>query len=124
MSAPEVSHGRGGAGNINPDDTKYTDAEIVRAGEEGTGISTGRGGAANIVDKNAEAPRTDKEVVPPEAVRPSMENADYHVGRGGAGNEHHAEGGHKDAAAAAGHKESPKGLADKLKAKVTGIFKK
>lgn len=44
MSAPEVSHGRGGAGNINPDDTKYADAEIVRAGEEGTGVSTGRGG--------------------------------------------------------------------------------
>lgn len=52
-----------------------------------------------------------------------MENTDYHVGRGGAGNEHHAEGG-KDAAAADGHKAGPKGLADKLKAKVTGIFKK
>lgn len=52
-----------------------------------------------------------------------MENTDYHVGRGGAGNEHHAE--QKDpAAAAAGHKEGPKGLADKLKAKVTGLFKK
>lgn len=44
MSAPEVSHGRGGAGNITPDDTKYTDAGIVRAGEEGTAVSTGRGG--------------------------------------------------------------------------------
>lgn len=83
-------------------------------------------GAANIVDKNAEAPRTDKEVVPPEAVRPSMENSDYHVGRGGAGNEHHAEqkDGAAATAAAAGHKEGPKGLADKLKAKVTGLFKK
>lgn len=60
--------------------------------------------------------------MPPEAIRPSMENTDYHVGRGGAGNEHHAE--QKDAAAAAGHKEGPKGLADKLKAKVTGLFKK
>lgn len=45
MSAPEVSHGRGGAGNITPDDTKYADSEIVRAGDEGTGVSTGRGGA-------------------------------------------------------------------------------
>lgn len=53
-----------------------------------------------------------------------MENTDYHVGRGGAGNEHHAEGGDKKDAAAAGHKEGPKGLADKLKAKVTGLFKK
>lgn len=44
MAAPEVSHGRGGAGNINPDDTKYTDAGIVRVADEGTGVSTGRGG--------------------------------------------------------------------------------
>lgn len=44
MSAPEISHGRGGAGNINPDNTEYADAEIVRAGEEGSAVSTGRGG--------------------------------------------------------------------------------
>lgn len=44
MSAPEVSHGRGGAGNITPDGTKYADAEIVRTADEGTGVSTGRGG--------------------------------------------------------------------------------
>lgn len=41
---PEVSHGRGGAGNITADDTQYADAEIVRAADEGTGVSTGRGG--------------------------------------------------------------------------------
>lgn len=44
MAAPEVSHGRGGAGNITPDDTQYADAEIVRTADEGTGVSTGRGG--------------------------------------------------------------------------------
>lgn len=44
MAAREVSHGRGGAGNITPDDTQYADAEIVRAADEGTGVSTGRGG--------------------------------------------------------------------------------
>lgn len=48
MTTPEVSHGRGGAGNINPDDTKYVDGEIVRQGEEGShgdgAFSTGRGG--------------------------------------------------------------------------------
>lgn len=44
MTGPEVSHGRGGAGNINPDDTQYMDAEIVREAEPGTGVSTGRGG--------------------------------------------------------------------------------
>lgn len=44
----EVSHGRGGAGNINPDDTKYVDGAIVRAGPEGShgdgAYSAGRGG--------------------------------------------------------------------------------
>lgn len=27
-----------------PDDTKYTDGEVVREGQAGTGVSTGRGG--------------------------------------------------------------------------------
>lgn len=79
-------------------------------------------GAANILDKNAAAPRTDADVVPPEATRPSMENKDYHVGRGGAGNEHLAPGHEKNAEKAG--KGGNVGLADKLKAKVTGIFKK
>lgn len=44
----EVSHGRGGAGNINADDTKYVDGEVVRTGVEGShgdgAYSSGRGG--------------------------------------------------------------------------------
>lgn len=44
----EVSHGRGGAGNINADPTEYVDGGIVRQGVEGThgdgAFSTGRGG--------------------------------------------------------------------------------
>ena len=44
----EVSHGRGGAGNINPDDNKYVDGEVTRTGPEGShadgAFSTGRGG--------------------------------------------------------------------------------
>lgn len=58
--------------------------------------------------------------MPDAAVRPSTENQDYHVGRGGAGNEHHAPGDEKHK----NGKEAPKGLADKLKAKVMGVFKK
>lgn len=44
----EVSHGRGGAGNITADDTKYVDGEVVRSGIEGShgdgAYSAGRGG--------------------------------------------------------------------------------
>ncbi|EJT76435.1 hypothetical protein GGTG_06354 [Gaeumannomyces tritici R3-111a-1] len=121
---PIVSHGRGGAGNINPDDTQYVDGEVTRTGVEGShndgAYSTGRGGAANIGDagtKAAAAGRADKESVPEAALRPSSEG-DFHVGRGGAGNEHVAE---KKAGLADDH---PKGLADKLKDKLMGVFKK
>lgn len=52
MAGTEVSHGRGGAGNINPDDTPYVDGSIVRQGDEGThgdgAYSTGRGGKPAI----------------------------------------------------------------------------
>ncbi|KAM7206601.1 hypothetical protein V8F33_000244 [Rhypophila sp. PSN 637] len=90
MAGPEVSHGRGGAGNINPDDTQYVDGEVVRAGVIGThgdgAFSTGRGGAANIGDAGTKpAHRQDKDIVPEAAVRPSQDT-DYHTGRGGAGN--------------------------------------
>ncbi|KAK3489516.1 uncharacterized protein B0T23DRAFT_422225 [Neurospora hispaniola] len=94
MAGPEVSHGRGGAGNINPDDTKYVDGEVVRAGSEGShgdgAFSTGRGGAANIGDAGVTPHRrADKDIIPDAAIRHSQETENYHTGRGGAGNERH-----------------------------------
>lgn len=82
-------------------------------------------GAANIVDHDAAGPRTDKEVVPDAAVRPSTDDQDHHVGRGGAGNEHLAPG-HEHHHDSKKKKEGqpPTGLADKLKAKIVGVFKK
>ncbi|KAK4248479.1 hypothetical protein C7999DRAFT_13588 [Corynascus novoguineensis] len=140
MTAPEVSHGRGGAGNINPDDTKYVDGEVVRAGAEGShgdgAFSTGRGGAANIGDAGKkQAARLDADLVPEAAVRPSPDNADYHVGRGGAGNERHvAKKPEAEAAATGGggggtgggeqRLTVPVGLADKLKKKLFSAFAK
>lgn len=47
----EVSHGRGGAGNINPDETAYVDGEVVREGFVGShgdgAYSSGRGGTGS-----------------------------------------------------------------------------
>jgi len=118
-----VSHGRGGAGNINPDDTKYVDGEVTRVGEPGShgdgAFSTGRGGAANIGDPGKKSvQRADKDVIPEAAVRPSSENTDYHVGRGGAGNAHIA------AEKKVGPDGGPISLADKLKSKIFGRFGK
>ncbi|CAI4216192.1 unnamed protein product [Parascedosporium putredinis] len=92
MPSAEVSHGRGGAGNINVDDTQYVDGEVVRVGVEGShgdgAFSTGRGGSGNIGDAGSNAARrADKVIIPDAAVRPSTDNQDYHTGRGGAGNE-------------------------------------
>lgn len=56
-------------------------------------------------------------VVPEAAIVPEPEGAEYHTGRGGAGNEHHQ-------APEGTDKKSPTGLADKLKGKILGIFKK
>ncbi|WQF77667.1 hypothetical protein CDEST_02681 [Colletotrichum destructivum] len=134
----EVSHGRGGAGNMAADDTKYVDGEVVRAGPEGShgtgAFSSGRGGAGNIADaKTQPAPRADKDLVPEEAYRPSTEGQDYHVGRGGAGNAvetdkpaPHKDIDHEKKAAAQARAEGNTGVsvADKLKAKILAPFHK
>ena len=91
---PNVSHGRGGAANINPDANTYADGEIVRegsVGDQGDGkYSSGRGGAANIVgqEKIASGAPHDAEVVPETATRIDKHES-HHIGRGGAGNETH-----------------------------------
>ncbi|OTA84569.1 hypothetical protein M434DRAFT_400408 [Hypoxylon sp. CO27-5] len=142
---PEVSHGRGGAGNITPDNTKYVDGEIVRAGPEGShgdgAFSTGRGGAANIADadKPPSSMRADREIVPEEATRPSTDNESFHVGRGGAANVHlspqdqqkHEAKHHHHGAKVVDSPTAPgaaakqhQGLADKLKHKIFHAFKK
>ncbi|KAI1409689.1 hypothetical protein F5Y13DRAFT_192951 [Hypoxylon sp. FL1857] len=145
MTAPEVSHGRGGAGNITPDNTKYVDGEIVRAGPEGS-HGDGAFRAANIADadKPPSSIRADREIVPEEATRPSTDNESFHVGRGGAANvhlsaqdqqkhetkhnhnHHHHHHGAKvvDSPTAPGSAKQHQGLADKLKHKIFHAFKK
>ncbi|EGY23057.1 uncharacterized protein VDAG_04495 [Verticillium dahliae VdLs.17] len=132
-AAGEVSHGRGGAGNIHADQTKYVDGAVVRTGPEGShndgAYSVGRGGAGNIGDVGAKTPvegRADKDVVPTEAYRQSGEGSDFHTGRGGAGNAYEASSARNDAdidgkAASAADRASggPVGLADKLKNKLS-----
>jgi hypothetical protein len=86
-----------------------------------TADNTPNTGAANIGDAGRPTtPRKDQEAVPEAAVRPSQENTDYHTGRGGAGNEHFAAGHEKKA----GTSHGPISVADKLKSKILGVFKK
>jgi hypothetical protein len=83
-------------------------------GDHGDGaFSTGRGGAANIGSPKVGATtRKDEIAIPEVALRPSMEDQNYHTGRGGQGNAH--------LSGPQGNKH-PEGLADKLKNK---LFKK
>ncbi|KAL8663937.1 MAG: hypothetical protein Q9202_003486 [Teloschistes flavicans] len=127
----EVSHGRGGAGNINPDSTPYTDGEIVRegpAGDQGDGpYSSGvrlanrfvlRGGAGNIDSPRVKATQAggqpgDADIVPETALRdPGAGHENYHIGRGGGGNVHKEHDEKTD--------EHHEGLGDKLKHKILG----
>ncbi|KAJ3499492.1 hypothetical protein NLG97_g270 [Lecanicillium saksenae] len=131
----EVSHGRGGAGNINPDSTQYVDGEVVREGLIGShgdgAYSAGRGGAGNIGDKGQPATeRKDRDIIPESAVRHSTDTGDYHTGRGGAGNEHTGNGhvhqkDKEDGATSEKNNEghAPVSLADKLKQKLFSAFK-
>ncbi|MCJ1242941.1 hypothetical protein MMC30_000137 [Trapelia coarctata] len=111
---PVVSHGRGGAANIRPDDTPYADGGIIRegiVGDQGDGAySTGRGGAANIGSpglKPTKGAPHDSDVVPETAIRRES-HQNYHVGRGGEGNVHKEKEGEKE------------GTIDKLKHKILG----
>ncbi|KAI5798846.1 hypothetical protein EDC01DRAFT_628701 [Geopyxis carbonaria] len=111
-----VSHGRGGQGNIGPDETSYVDGEILRQGDPastGGAYSSGRGGAGNIgspqqmpVDRG-----NDDDIVPEAANVPRHEDQAYHSGRGGEGNVLHPAGEQTK------HQE---GYADKLKKKLFG----
>ncbi|KAL9583705.1 MAG: hypothetical protein Q9212_002550 [Teloschistes hypoglaucus] len=118
----EVSHGRGGAGNINPDSTPYADGEIVReglVGDQGDGpYSSGRGGAGNIDSPRVQATHAggqpgDADIVPETALRdPGAGYENYHTGRGGGGNVHREHAEKTD--------EPHEGLGDKLKHKILG----
>ncbi len=80
-------------------------------------------GAANIGDAGVkQVTRADKDLVPEQAVRPSGDNGDYHTGRGGAGNANVTK--KPEDKAAEGGPAAPMSLADKLKLKILGVFKK
>lgn len=116
MTEVPVSHGRGGTGNIGPDDTQYVDGGIHREGDpatQGVPYSTGRGGASNIASPKAEVAKTinDDDIIP-EVTKVTTKEGPYHGGRGGEGNV--VEPNPK--------KKSHKGLADRIKERLVGFL--
>jgi len=118
--ATAVSHGRGGTGNIGPDDTKYVDGGIHREGDptaHGVPYSTGRGGASNIIaSPKSEAVNTgnDDDIVP-DVTKIITKEGPYHGGRGGEGNV---------VEPTPTKKKAHKGLADRIKEKLAALLKK
>ncbi|RPA88279.1 hypothetical protein BJ508DRAFT_410136 [Ascobolus immersus RN42] len=137
---PAISHGRGGQGNIGHDDTQYVDGEIHRQedpSQTGHAYSTGRGGGGNIgtpkagVSPALRPQKTAEDAIPDVARVPIHEGEYYHSGRGGQGNafipgeeakrakdEVKAEKAGKPVDA----QDVPKGLADKIKNRLSRIF--
>ncbi|KAI5786377.1 hypothetical protein DFH27DRAFT_256065 [Peziza echinospora] len=119
MSAAQaqVSHGRGGTGNIGPDDGEYVDGGIHRAGDpaaSGAAYSTGRGGASNIASPKASpavGAAADDDIIPDVAKVITNDDQPHHAGRGGQGN------------VVAPGKKPHKGLADRIKDKLFQILK-
>ncbi|KAF8456363.1 hypothetical protein BGX38DRAFT_1164285 [Terfezia claveryi] len=115
MTEVPVSHGRGGTGNIGPDDTQYVDGGIHREGDpatQGVPYSTGRGGASNIASPKAEVVKTgsDDDIIP-EVTKVTTKEGPYHGGRGGEGN-----------VVGPNPKKSHKGLAERIKERVIGFL--
>ncbi|KAI9674458.1 MAG: hypothetical protein M1817_001796 [Caeruleum heppii] len=86
-SGEVISHGRGGAGNINGSATAGTSAQDLTTPTIKSDVyTTGRGGSGNMAHSDPSNPDIARQSqdVQPQPVRDS--SSDFHVGRGGAAN--------------------------------------
>ncbi|KAL4929209.1 DUF3602 domain-containing protein [Aspergillus undulatus] len=87
--ARNISHGRGGAGNIYSSSTRTTPQDLVTPTIKQDVFTTGRGGAGNMLHNDPDHPELAREMQDVEA--PPMrhqEHAPHHTGRGGAANQY------------------------------------
>ncbi|KAE8151615.1 hypothetical protein BDV25DRAFT_89297 [Aspergillus avenaceus] len=84
--ARNVSHGRGGAGNIYTSESRTTPKDLVTPTIKQDIYSTGRGGTGNMAYNDPEHPEIARERQDVEAPPLRVEDAPHHTGRGGAAN--------------------------------------
>ncbi|CCX13514.1 Similar to hypothetical protein LEMA_P064290.1 [Leptosphaeria maculans JN3]; acc. no. CBX90303 [Pyronema omphalodes CBS 100304] len=83
----QMSHGRGGAGNIRPDhDRKETEEEIKIPTLKAPVYTTGRGGTGNMATNDPKNPQNARKAQDVESDPPRVIKNVVHGGRGGAGN--------------------------------------
>ncbi|KAI9038330.1 DUF3602 domain-containing protein [Aspergillus affinis] len=81
-----ISHGRGGAGNIYSAETRTSPKDLVTPTIKQEVFTTGRGGSGNMVVNDPQHPEIAREMQDVESPPLRVEDAPHHTGRGGAAN--------------------------------------
>ncbi|PWY94956.1 hypothetical protein BO94DRAFT_456349 [Aspergillus sclerotioniger CBS 115572] len=86
--ARNISHGRGGAGNIfsGTKESRTTPKDLVTPTIKQDVFTTGRGGSGNMMHNDPEHPELAREMQDVESPPLRMEEAPHFMGRGGAAN--------------------------------------
>ncbi|KAL4776928.1 hypothetical protein BDW60DRAFT_203028 [Aspergillus nidulans var. acristatus] len=84
-----ISHGRGGAGNIfSSEAPKTTPQDLVTPTIKQEVFTTGRGGSGNMMHNDPDRPELARESQDVEAPPIRVQEAPHHTGRGGAANQY------------------------------------
>ncbi|KAL4916070.1 hypothetical protein BDW62DRAFT_203074 [Aspergillus aurantiobrunneus] len=83
-----ISHGRGGAGNIYSSEARTTPQDLVTPTIKQDVYTTGRGGSGNMMHNDPEHPELARESQDVGAPPVRAEDAPHHTGRGGAANQY------------------------------------
>ncbi|EAW23559.1 DUF3602 domain-containing protein [Aspergillus fischeri NRRL 181] len=86
MAGRNVSHGRGGAGNIYSTANPTSAKDLITPTIKQDTFTTGRGGSGNMVQYDPERPEIARELQDVESPPQRVEEAPHHTGRGGAAN--------------------------------------
>ncbi|KAJ5676029.1 hypothetical protein N7462_008926 [Penicillium macrosclerotiorum] len=86
MSNRNISYGRGGAGNIFPQQNTTSPKDLVTPTIKQEVYTTGRGGSGNMVHNDPERPEIARESQDVESPPLRAEQLPHHTGRGGAAN--------------------------------------
>jgi hypothetical protein len=82
MAGRNVSHGRGGAGNIYSTANPTSAKDLITPTIKQDTFTTGRGGSGNMVQYDPERPEIARELQDVESPPQRVEEAPHHTGRG------------------------------------------
>ncbi|KAL4782530.1 hypothetical protein BJX76DRAFT_289321 [Aspergillus varians] len=83
-----ISHGRGGAGNIYTSENRTKPQDLVTPTIKQEVYTTGRGGSGNMMHNDPDRPELARESQDVETPPVRVQEAAHHTGRGGAANQY------------------------------------